>query len=245
MGIAAGLLQDLHGGLIHADVGALEQLVTQEVAKRLQQLTTLHHPARQGLARGIEVDALELRALPIPRQAVNELGRGDECEQAGAGLALREGLCRDRRGDYVLVSTRAGVLQAAVTQHPDLRRDDVELLGGLLAHHGQTHAIVRAGFVGLSQVLHDILARQVRRQRSTVTACAGMASDRRDDSRVLVRLIRRIDFGFIEQAPLRAVAFDALALRSEALRHQQTPLRPPPFNLYLVRTDVVNVRVQQ
>lgn len=120
----------------------------------------------------------------------------------------------------MLSAARTGNLQPAVMQHPDLRRHDVELLGGFLAHHFQARAVVRADLVGLNQVMDYLFARQVRWQRAAMTACTGVASNRRDGSAVFLRLHRGVDFGLIEQAQLRTVAFDPLALRTKALCQQ-------------------------
>jgi len=166
----ARLLEHLHGGLVAVDVGALEQALAQQVDERLHELARAHHPARLRLAGQRYADALELLGEPVQRHAIDLLGAGDEGEQAGACLALRDGLRRHRRSAKLLGTARAAVLHPAVAQHPEARRHHVELLAGLLGEGLEPRAIVRTHPLGLGQLVHDVDARQVLGQRTALAA---------------------------------------------------------------------------
>jgi len=122
-------------------------------------------------------------------------------------------------------------------QHPDLCRDNVELLTRRLTHQRQRRTVVRAHLLRFRQVVQDVFARQVRGQRSAMAALAGVRGDRRDGRlRVILGGCRVVDLGFrfVEQAELRVLFRHPLALRPEALGEQQTDLQPQPFNLRLM-----------
>ena len=90
----AGLFEDLHGGLVHQQVGPFDELIAQHVDERHHERSDAHHPPRKRGARELNADALELLALAIQRQRIRVLRRGDAGEQSGAGEALGEGYVR-------------------------------------------------------------------------------------------------------------------------------------------------------
>ena len=77
----------------------------------------------------------------------------------------------------MLLAARAGVLQPDMADDLDLGRDDIELLGGLFADAFERLAIVGADLVGLGQVVDDLFAWQLRRQRWSAPTLAGMRLD--------------------------------------------------------------------
>ena len=100
------------------------------------------------------------------------------------------------------LAARAAVLGADVAQHPHLRRDDVELLAHHLAEALELDGVMRAGALRLRQPMHDVDARQIRRQRRALGASASVSRDLgvRRAFRFLVLLSARL--GLVEQPQL-------------------------------------------
>jgi hypothetical protein len=62
-----GLLEDLHGGLIHLQDIVGQHLIAQEVDQGLDEYPEPNHPEGQGRARDIDADALEDFLLSVER----------------------------------------------------------------------------------------------------------------------------------------------------------------------------------
>ncbi|MOA06902.1 hypothetical protein D3C78_1265690 [compost metagenome] len=105
-------------------------MLAQQVEQRLQVLTALDHPARQGLPRQVDAMAAEHLFETMQRQAVDVLGGQQHRQHAGAGHALLEQLGRLVGGDRCAFATLAGVDLADVA---DLHRHNFELLADLFA----------------------------------------------------------------------------------------------------------------
>ena len=71
----AGLFEHLHGGLVHQQVGAVEQFIAQQVEERDHECAGAHHPRGQRGAREVHADALELLVLAIQRQGIGAVRR--------------------------------------------------------------------------------------------------------------------------------------------------------------------------
>ena len=118
--------------------------------------------------RAIELDALpgvDL-ALPVERQVVGVFAdqhMGDQ--RLGRQPALDQPR-RCRRLDHGALAGAAAILRPAGDDHPELRRDDVEPLGDVLADPVQRAATARAGRArGLD---HHLVPRQVLGQRAAI-----------------------------------------------------------------------------
>ena len=104
-----------------------------------------------------------------------------------------------------------------MAEHFDLRWDDVQLLAGVRADQSQCTAVVRADFVGLSQVVNDLFARQVRRNAFGLSGLALMCRHG-DGVGHRRRIVGTLAVAFIEQAALQRVL--CLTRRAELLLTQ-------------------------
>src|SRR5690606_29075499 len=89
---------------------------------------------------------------------------------------------------HALVTTGTGVLESDMANDPELRRYIVKLLGAFFADHFQRCAVLDAALLGLGKIVHDLDARQIRRQR---LAPRLLALVRRDAQRLGRRARRR------------------------------------------------------
>jgi hypothetical protein len=128
-------------------------------------------PTSQG--RAVELDALpavDLR-LAIQWKVVGELSDQDMGEGRLGRQATLDQVGRRRCLMHAFLASRAGVFRADGGDHPELRRDDVEALGDVLAdpNHGTTAA--RAGQArGLDDPLEP---RQLLRQPAEIAFGCG------------------------------------------------------------------------
>jgi hypothetical protein len=97
----------------------------------LDQLPTADHPGRECPPVQFDADAVELLALPVERQGIDEFAGGNIGQKAGRGIAFGNGRRRQRRGFDVCLTTGTRVLLANVPQHLHFGRDDVELFGNV------------------------------------------------------------------------------------------------------------------
>ena len=118
-----------------------------------------------GQRRAIQLDALpgiDLR-LAIERQVIGVLGDHDVGDHRLGRQAALDQPRRRRRLDHRCLAGAAGVFGPAHHQHPELRRDDVEPLGDVLADPVQRRRRSRAGLV--LDVDDRLDPGQMRRQR--------------------------------------------------------------------------------
>ena len=176
---ALGLLEYLHGGLVDLQDRSATQLVEQRLHQRPAGAGRRDHPVRHRAPRQLDSKARELPLLPVQRQRVAELRRGDERQQPLRGQSLRDQRRRRRRDPHRRMPFVAGALAVMAgvpgphrADHLHLRRDHVELLGGVLA---DAHQVVAAFtlLVLLGQVDDPLDAPQRLRQRSAPRATAG------------------------------------------------------------------------
>lgn len=141
-------------------------------------LGTLDDPAGQGLSGYLYTVTLEHLLEAVQRQAVGIFGGQQHGQHAGAGQALFDQLCRLVSRDRSCFTAFAGIHLAEVTDHPDLHRDDLQLLAGFLAN-GLLAATAVAGQFMLGQLMDDLDAWQFGRQRLALATLLDRL--RRDD----------------------------------------------------------------
>ena len=217
----AGLIEHLHGGLVHQQVGAVEQFIAQQVEERDHECAGAHHPRGQRGAREVHADALELLVLAIQWQGIGVLRGGHVGEQSGAGEALGQGLRGHRGGAQMALAVRAAVLAAHMAQHPHLGRDDVELLADHLAEAFELDPVVRAGPLVVGQRMLDVDARQGIGQRGALRGGAPMGRDL--GARGGLGLLGGAGLGLVEQPELPVG--ELLRRGREAPGKQQAHLR--------------------
>ena len=123
-------------------------------------------PVRQG--RAVELDPLpgvDL-ALPVERQVVGVLADQDVSHESFRGQPTLDQPRRCRHLHHRTLTSPAAVLGPAGDDHLELRRDDVEALGDVLADPVHPTATARTALaVGLD---HDLFARQMLGQGAAI-----------------------------------------------------------------------------
>ena len=173
---ASRLVEHLHGRFVDLQDRSAAQLVVQRCQQRPTGAGDRQHPVGHRAPRHRHSQPRELLLLPVQRQRVAELRRGDERQQPLAGDSFADQRRRRRRHPHrrtLLVAgalaVMAGVLRPHRAEHPHLRRDHVELLGGLLAD--ADHAVAAGALLVCFGKVDDPLdPRQRRRQRLAARA---------------------------------------------------------------------------
>ena len=142
-----------------------ERPLVDRVGDRLEQLGALPHPVAQGRGRQLHAGAPEDGHLAVQRQVIAKLRHQHVRQQSRTGPAAVDHPIRQRRDRHALATARAGVLLAHMHEHAETRRHPVEHFGTLGADAGPLLAAVRAGELLLGRTMHNLLARQIRRQR--------------------------------------------------------------------------------
>ena len=130
-------------------------------------------------------------------------------------------------------TTGAAVLATHMTQHPHLRRHDVELLAHHLAEALELHRVMRAGALGVLQPMLDVDPLQGLGQRGALRPRAPMGSD--FGAAVALGRLGRGGLGLVEQPELPVG--ELLRRRAESLGKQQPHLLVQPLNRRLVALD--------
>ena len=99
------------------------------------------------------------------------------------------------------LAARAAILAPDVAQHLHFGRNDVELLADHLAEALELDGVMRAGAFRLRQPMHDVDARQIRRQRGALGAPASVGRDL-GVRRALGFLLLSARLGLVEQPQL-------------------------------------------
>jgi len=117
------------------------------------------------------------------------------------------------------VAARAGVLRAHVAEHADRRGDDLELLAFFFADAHEGRAVGRAHLRGLGEVVDDLDAREIARQRPASVRAARVGRDL--DAALRVFLLRGVgrNLGLVEEPELEPARL--LAGAPEALVAEQ------------------------
>ena len=215
------LFQHLHRGLVHQQVRPPEELLVQQIHQRHHQLAHPHHPPRQRRARQLHPDAPELLLLAVQRQPIDVLRGDDEREQPGAREALRQRLRRQRGGAKMPLAARAAVLAADMTQHPHLRRHDVELLAHHLGEAFKLDPVMRAGALGFRELMFDVDPLERIGQRGAHRARAPMGRD----------LGAGVGLGFLGRGHLGLVEQPELCVGELLRRCPEAPRQQQPYLL--------------
>src|ERR1700737_2543693 len=104
---------------------------TRKVDDGLHRFAQADHAGCQRIARDVIAEALEQRGDPIQRQAIGELRDDEPRQRRFSGQSLRNDARAGRRDLQALVAARTGTLRALVPDHPNLLRDDFQLLADL------------------------------------------------------------------------------------------------------------------
>jgi hypothetical protein len=164
LGAAAARIEHRRGGLVDCDLAGGQNVFAQPQPERLEFGGRIADPERQH--RALDVDALREQhlGLPIERQMPGIFGDqhvGDH--RLGRQPALDQPFGR-RRLNHAIRAGPAGIFGTMRHDHPELRRDDIEPLGGLLADH--MHGRAAAGTVGVLGRDRHVDMRQVRGKRA-------------------------------------------------------------------------------
>jgi hypothetical protein len=111
--------------------------------------------------------------LPVERKVIAELGRRDVCEEARAGHAARDRQLGHWRLHHRLAfATRAG--RTHVAHHFEATGDVLQHFSDVFANGAQLGAA--AGLAHAGRRMHDVAARQLRRQLATLVLVRSGAS---------------------------------------------------------------------
>ena len=111
----------------------LPHQIGHEVDDRTKHVGDVGHPAAHGGARQVDAVPAEDAFQAMQRQMVGVLAGDDLGQQAGAGQALVDDRDRHRRDGDMVMTLRAGVLEADVLPDEQAGRLVIELLADVLA----------------------------------------------------------------------------------------------------------------
>ena len=155
-------LQDLQRRLVAVNDRLGEPIIVQQVDQRHQECAAEpDRPNRHPAAAERDTHPLKLPLLAVQGYPIDEPGRNDVRQKRRRGDSLGE----DRRrhgGDIgTPAAARAGVLRPGMLKDLDLGRDELELLGSLLADALERGTVVRADRLGVGQVVQHLVPGQL------------------------------------------------------------------------------------
>ena len=159
----------------------------------------------------------------VEREVVGELADQHEGDQPRAGDPSRYRLGGHRRAGHAVAALRAGVLGQDVDRHFELRRDEFELAGEVLADALFRAAAAGAGLLGLGQVVLDADVGEMVERGSPPGACRLGRLRRRRGVGLGGRARFEFDSGVveIEQMTLVRVVEEAFAAGAEDIAAKQ------------------------
>ena len=158
----------------------------------------------------------------IEREMVGELADDHEGDQPGPGNPSRDGLGRDRWTGHAVATLGAGVLGQDMDLHFQLRRDEIEFAGEVLADFWLGPAAAGAGLLVLGQIMLDADVREMVQAGSPWGAGGlGWLGRRLVNRRRHGRLGFGEDLGDVEEMTLARVVGKALAALAEEVAAQQ------------------------
>ena len=158
------------------DLARLEAFLADPLDDRIEQVRRLARPAGEG--RAVDLETLRGRhlGLAVKRQVVIELGDDDVRERAERRLTAGNRLGRRRRLDDRLAGT-AAILGPNVTHHAPADRHDIEQLVGIGTEAAQLATARRAGAGASGRFVDNLIAREMRRQRTDGCGPLGLDDD--------------------------------------------------------------------
>jgi hypothetical protein len=168
LGAATAGIEHRRNRLIDGDLGGGEDELAQATVDGLELGARIAGPERQH--RPLDVEALggQHLGLAVERQMPGVFGnQHGGHHRFRRQPALDQPLGRSCLHDRLLTGP-AGIFGTVRHQHPELRRDHVEPLGGLLADHVQGRPA--AGAIGVVRLDRHMHARQMSGKRATVGA---------------------------------------------------------------------------
>jgi len=166
LGPFAPRIQHRRPGLVHEQLGRALQVLEQALVQGAELGGSTADPVCE--RRAVELDALASidLALAVERDVVGILPDQDMSHQGLGRQAALDHPRRCRRLDHGALARPAAIPGPAGDDHPELRRDDVEPLGDILADPVQGAATAGTGLFG--RLDHDLFARQVLGQRAAI-----------------------------------------------------------------------------
>ena len=168
LGAAAAGIEHRRHGLVDRDLARGQDELAQPKIERLELGGRIAHPERQDRALDVEALREQHLGLPIERQMPGVFGDQDVGHhRLGRQPALDQPF-RRRRLHHRLLAGPAGIFGTVRHDHPELRRDHVEPLRGLLADH--MHGRPAAGAIRVFRLDRHIDARQMGGKRAAIGA---------------------------------------------------------------------------
>ena len=168
LGAAAAGIEHRRGGLVDRDLAGGQNELAQPQPQRLEFGARIADPERQH--RALDIDALREQhlGLPVERQVPGIFGDQHMGDHRLGGQSALDQPFGCRRLNHAIRAGPAGIFGTMRHDHPELRRDDVEPLGGLLADH--MHGRAAAGAVGVLGRDRHVDMRQMSGQRAAIAA---------------------------------------------------------------------------
>ncbi len=194
------------------------------VIQRFEQFGCVSHPAAHRAPRQLQAEPRHFVFESIKRHVLGIFADDQMRQQPRAGQALGDRLGRCFGDRDVLFAVLAGVLVSNVNEHFELRRFELELLALFAADSLARLSATRTGFLGVGQVVLDLLARQIFGKLPSSAVASRVFLD--DDSgffrRSLAGSLFRLRLSR-EQGQLAGI--DLLAAWAEAIAEQPIEIR--------------------